>query len=105
MSKQLFTKEYEDYLITGSEDSINSLPSGSIEKEYFQIIRQLLKDDLNPELEKKIDSFIDKIQETQSYRLKALYIFKKMKKNPEKKEEIIKEIKDLFRIEKVKNYP
>ena len=75
MSKQLFTKEYEDYLITGNEDSINSLPSGSIEKEYFQIIRQLLKDDLNPELDKKIDSFIDKIQETQSYRLKALYIY------------------------------
>ena len=75
MPKQLFAKEYEDYLITGSEDSINALPSGSIEKEYFQIIRQLLKDELNPELEKKINDFVNKIPENQSYRLKALHIF------------------------------
>ena len=104
MSKQLFTKEYEDYLITGSEESINSLPSGSLEKEYFQIIRQLLKEDLTPELEVKIDNFTDKISEEQTYRLKALQIFKKMKKNSKKKEEIIEEIKDLFHIEKVQNY-
>ena len=98
MSKQIFAKEYEDYLITGSEESINSLPSGSLEKEYFKLIRQLLKEDLTPELEKKIESFTDKISEDQTYRLKALHIFKKLKKNPEKKEEIIKEIKDLFHI-------
>ena len=55
MSKQLFTKEYEDFLITGSEESINSLPSGSIQKEYFLIIRQLLKEDLTPQLEEKIE--------------------------------------------------
>ena len=104
MSKQLFTKEYEDFLITGSEESINSLPSGSIQKEYFLIIRQLLKEDLTPQLEEKIEKFIDKISEEQTYRLKALHIFKKMKKNPEKKDEIIKEIKDLFRIGRVPNY-
>ena len=104
MSKQLFTKEYEDFLITGSEESINSLPSGSIQKEYFLIIRQLLKEDLSPQLEEKIEKFIDKISEEQTYRLKALHIFKKMKKNPEKKDEIIKEIKDLFRIGRVPNY-
>jgi len=104
MPKQLFTKEYEDFLISGSEESINSLPSGSLEKEYFQIIRQLLKEDTTPELEKKIESFVDKIPEEQSYRLKALHIFKKMKKNPKKKDEIIQEIKDLFRIGKVQIY-
>jgi len=104
MPKQIFTKEYEDYLISGSEESINSLPSGSLEKEYFMLIRQLLKEDLTPELEKKIESFIDKISEDQTYRLKALHIFKKIKKNPENKEDIIEEIKDLFHIEKVRNY-
>ena len=104
MPKQLFTKEYEDYLISGSEESINSLPSGSLEKEYFQIIKQLLKEELTPELEKKIEAFVDKIPEKQSYRLKALHIFKKMKKDPKKKDEIIQEIKDLFKIGKVQNY-
>ena len=104
MSKQLYTKEYEDFLITGSEESINSLPSGSIQKEYFLIIRQLLKEDLTPQLEEKIEKFIDKNSGEQTYRLKALHIFKKMKKNPEKKDEIIKEIKDLFRIGRVPNY-
>ena len=63
MPKQLFTKEYEDFLISGSEESINSLPSGSLEKEYFQIIKQLLKEDITPELEKKIEAFVDKIPE------------------------------------------
>ena len=96
MPKQLFAKEYEDYLITGSEESINSLPSGSLEKEYFTIVRQLLKEDLTPELEKKIEAFTDKISEDQTYRLKALHIFKKLKKTPEKKDEIIQEIKDYF---------
>ena len=104
MPKLLFSKEYEDYLITGSEDSINSLPSGSLEKEYFLIIRQLLKEDLTPELETKIDDFTEKLTLEQSYRLKALHIFKKLKTNPEKKEEIIEEIKDLFNISKVTNY-
>ena len=41
MPKQIFAKEYEEYLITGKEESLNSLASGSIEKEYFIIIRKL----------------------------------------------------------------
>ena len=99
MSKHLFAKEYEDFLITGKEDSINSLPSGSIEKEYFILTRQLLKEDLTPELEKKIEeNVLNKITREQGSRLRALEIFKKLKKNPEKKEEIIQEIKNLFDI-------
>ena len=35
MSSQIYAKEYEDYLISGNEDSINTLPNGSIEKDYF----------------------------------------------------------------------
>ena len=105
MSNQLFTKAYEDYLISGKEDSINSLPSGSLEKEYFFLIKQLLKDELTPELETQIESFTKKIPEEQSYRLRALHIFKKLEKNPEKKAEIIKEIKDLFHLGDVTNYP
>ena len=99
MSKHLFAKEYEDFLITGKEDSINSLPSGSIEKEYFILTRQLLKEDLTPELEKKIEeNVLNKITREQGSRLRALEIFKKLKKNPEKKEEVIQEIKNLFDI-------
>ena len=105
MSNQLFTKAYEDYLISGKEDSINSLPSGSLEKEYFFLIKQLLKDELTPELETQIESFTKKIPVEQSYRLRTLHIFKKLEKNPEKKAEIIKEIKDLFHLGDVTNYP
>ena len=81
MSKHLFAKEYEDFLITGKEDSINSLPSGSVEKEYFILTRQLLKEDLTPELEKKIEeNVLNRITREQGSRLRALEIFKKLKK-------------------------
>ena len=85
MPKQIYAKEYEEYLITGKEDSLNSLPSGSIEKEYFTLIRKLLNEELTPELQNQIDHFLRRIPENQSYRLKALNIFKKLQKNPEKK--------------------
>ena len=104
MSKQLFTKEFEDYLITGSEESINSLPCGSLEKEYFFILKELQKEKLTPELEIKIESFLKKIPEEQSYRLKALHIYQKLKQNKATKEEIIKEIKNLFHIKEITKY-
>ena len=107
MSKgKIFAKEYEDFLIKGSEDAINSLPNGSLEKEYFLIIRQLVKEEYSPELDKKIKSFINnfELNEEQLTRLKALLIYKKIQKNPDKKEEIIKDIKDLFNLGNVKNY-
>ena len=96
MSSQIYAKEYEDYLISGNEDSINTLPNGSIEKDYFLIIKKHLNEDLTPELDKKIFSFLERIPKEKSYRLKALCIFKKIKQNPEKKDEIIQEIKSLF---------
>ena len=102
MPKQIYAKEYEEYLITGKEDTLNSLPSGSIEKEYFTLIRKLLNEELTPELQKQIDEFLRRIPENQSYRLKALNIFKKLQKNPEKKTEIIQDIKMLFRLGNVK---
>ena len=107
MSKgKIFAKEYEDFLIKGSEDVCNSLPNGSLEKEYFIIIRQLVKEEYSQELDKKIKSLINNfsLNEEQLTRLKALLIYKKMQKNPDKKEEIIKDIKDLFNIGDVKNY-
>ena len=104
MSSQIYAKEYEDYLISGNEDSINTLPNGSIEKDYFLIIKKLLKEDLTPELDKKIFSFLERIPKEKSYRLKALCIFKKIKQNPEKKDEIIQEIKSLFNIGEVTHY-
>ena len=85
MPKQIFAKEYEEYLITGKEEALNSLPSGSIEKEYFIIMKKLLNEDLTPELQNQIDEFIRRIPENQAYRLKAINIFKKLQKNPEKK--------------------
>ena len=96
MPKQIYAKEYEEYLITGKEEALNSLASGSIEKEYFTLIRRLLKEELTPELQKDIESFLRRIPENQSYRLKALNIFKKLQKTPTKKTEIIQDIKNLF---------
>ena len=55
---KIFAKEYEDFLIKGSEDVCNSLPNGSLEKEYFIIIRQLVKEEYNQELDKKIKAFM-----------------------------------------------
>ena len=104
MPKQIFAKEYEDYLITGKEDALNSLASGSIEKEYFIIMRKLLKEDLTAQLQKEIDDFLQKVPENQSYRLKALNIFKKLQKNPGKKKEIIQDIKNLFGLGNVKSH-
>ena len=107
MSKgKIFAKEYEDFLIKGSEDVCNSLPNGSLEKEYFIIIRQLVKEEYSQDLDKKIKAFIHNfnLNEDQLTRLKALLIYKKMQKNSDKKEEIIKDIKDLFNLGNVKNY-
>jgi len=50
MPKQKFFKEYEEYLITGKEEVLNSPPSGSIEKEYFIIIRKLLNEEMTHKL-------------------------------------------------------
>ena len=104
MPKQIFAKEYEDYLISGKEEALNSLASGSIEKEYFIIMRKLLKEDLTPQLQKQIDTFLHRIPKNQSYRLKALNIFKKLQKNPEKKIEVIQDIKALFDLGNVKSH-
>ena len=102
MPKHIFAKEYEEYLITGKEEVLNSLPSGSIEKEYFILMKKLFKEDLTPKLQKQIDNFLKRIPEKQSYRLKAINIFKKLQKNPEKKTEIINDIKSLFQLENPK---
>ena len=90
MSKKIFSKEYEDYLITGDESSINSLPNGNIEKDYFLLIKQILKEEYSLELESKITKFYDTngylMSEDQENRMGALLIFKKISKNPEKKD-------------------
>ena len=83
-----FLKEFEDYLLTGNEEPIKSLPNTSKEKEYFFIIKELLNSEFTPELENKITKFISKndIPEEQTIRLKALLIYKRIQKTPEKKE-------------------
>ena len=107
MSKRkIFAKEYEDFLIKGTEDACNSLPNGSLEKEYFIILRKLLKEEYSQELDKKIKAFMHNfnLNEDQLTRLKALLIYKKIQKNPDKKEEIIRDIKDLFNLGNVMTY-
>ena len=104
MPKYIFAKEYEEYLISGREEALNSLASGSIEKEYFVLIRKLLNEELSPKLQREIDYFIKRVPESQCYRLKALNIFKKLQNNPDKKDEIIKDIKALFNLGNVKSY-
>ena len=104
MTKQIYAKEYQDYLITGKEESLNSLVSSSIEKDYFLLIRRLLKEDLTKELQKDINDFLQRIDNSQSYRLKALNIFKKLEKSFEKNEIIIEDIKELFSLGNAKTY-
>ena len=96
MSEQIFAKEYEDYLISGKEEALNSLTSRSIEKEYFVLIRKLLNEELTPKLQKEIDSFSKRVELSQSFRLKALNIFKKLQKSADKKQEIIEDIESSF---------
>ncbi len=104
MPKGIFAKEYEDYLITGNEEALNSLASGSIEKEYFFIMKKLMNEDLTTKLQNEIDAFLRKIPKEKSYRLQAINIFKKLQKNPEKKTEIIQDIKRLFNLKNVTSY-
>ena len=78
MSKRkIFAKEYEDFLIKGTEDACNSLPNGSLEKEYFIILRKLLKEEYSQELDKKIKAFMHNfnLNEDQLTRLKTLLIY------------------------------
>ena len=63
-----------------------------------------MNEDLTPELDKSITSFISKLPPNQTYRLRTLQIFKKLKKYPEKKDEIILDIKNLFPFGNVKEY-
>ena len=104
MSKSIYAKEYEDYIITGKEESLNSLVPTSIEKEYFTLIRRLLNEDLTPKLQKEINKFVESIPEEQAYRIKALNIFKKLQKNPKNKSEIIENIKSLFNLKEGESY-
>ena len=104
MSKSIYAKEYEDYIITGKEESLNSLVPTSIEKEYFTLIRRLLNEDLTPKLQKEINKFVESIPEEQAYRIKALNIFKKLQKNPNNKSEIIENIKSLFNLKEGESY-
>ena len=57
-------------------------------------------------MKKKIKAFFKNFSSNKNKfaRLKVLLIYKKTQMNPEKKGEIIKEIKDLFNIENAKNY-
>ena len=95
---QIYAKEYEDYLITGDESSVNSLIDGSIEKDYFFLIKRILNEKYTPELEEEIGKFIKKIPREKSIRLRALDLFKQINEFPEKNYEIIDKIKKVFDI-------
>ena len=99
MSKsQIYSKEYEQYLLSGKESSLDSLINGSIEKDYFFLIKKLLTQKYTQKLKEEINSFIKRIPKHQSYRLQALNIFKQISEFPEEKKDIIKNIKNLFDI-------
>ena len=95
---QIYAKEYEEYLITGDESSLNSLIEGSIEKDYFFLIKRILNEKYTPELEEEIGKFIKKIPREKSIRLRALDLFKQINEFPEKNYEIIDKIKKIFDI-------
>ncbi len=60
MSKQIFAKEYEEYLITGKEEALNSLVNGSVAKDYILLVRKLL----NEEFTEKSKDFSIEFQKT-----------------------------------------
>ena len=98
-ANQIYAKEYEDYLITGDESSLNSLINGSIEKDYFFLIKRIFNEKYTQELEEEIEKFIKKIPREKSIRLRALDLFKQINEFPEKNYEIIEKIKQIFGIE------
>ena len=51
-----------DYLITGKEESLNSLIPGGIELEYIKLIKSILNENLTEELKQKINEFIKKVR-------------------------------------------
>ena len=105
MSDLIYAKEYEDYLITGKEESLNSLIPGGIEYEYIKLIKSLLNENFTEELKQKINEFIKKIPNHQSQKLKALLYFKELELNPSNKNEIIDSIQLLFNLPKVQKIP
>ena len=91
-NNQIYSKEYEQYLITGKESSLDPLINGSIEKDYFFLIKKLFNEKYTKELKEEIDNFIKKIPLHQSYRLQALSLFKLINEFPDEKHEIIEKI-------------
>ena len=101
----IYAKEYEDYLITGKEECLNTLIPGGIEYEYIKLIRSILSENLTENLKQKIKDFVKRYPNNQTNKLKALLYMKELESNPENLEEIIKSIKQLFNLPYVENVP
>ena len=57
----IYSKEYEDYLIKGDPSYLQTLPPGSREQEYIQLITELRKPTpYTDELDNQLQRFISK---------------------------------------------
>ena len=100
----IYAKEYEDFLISGKEESLKTLIPDSIEYRYIKLIQKILKYEFSKELKAEIDKFINDFKNFPCDKLKALYIQKYSEKFPEKKKEICNELKEMFNLPKIKDY-
>ena len=100
----IYAKEYEDFLISGKEESLKTLIPDSIEYRYIKLIQKILKFEFTNELKSEIDKFVNDFPNFPCDKLKALYILKYSEKFPEKKEEICNELKEMFNLPKIRDY-
>jgi hypothetical protein len=85
----IYAKEYEDFLISGKEESLKTLIPDSIEYRYIKLIQKILKYEFSKELKAEIDKFINDFKYFPCDKLKALYILKYSEKFPEKKKKFV----------------
>ena len=100
----IYAKEYEDFLITGNEDTLKTLIPGSIEQRYAQLCRKIIKEDYSKKLQEELDKFLEDYGTSNSMRLESLVLIKKFKKNPKDKEQIVDALKKMFDISQVVPY-
>ena len=103
LNSSIYSKEYEDYLITGNPSYLQTLLPGTLEHEYIQLITELRKPTpYTDELDNQLQQFISKASKyNQAIPLQFIALSKKyntFKNNPQKQSEIIAALKHLIPI-------
>ena len=84
INNPLYVKEYEDFLISGKEDSLKTLIPHSISVQYINLLKKISNFESPNELKTEINNFIKDYNFYPFIKLKALYISKYLEKFPER---------------------